>query len=421
MALPHVLILGGGFGGLYAALAFKRAPVRVTLLDRRNHHVFQPLLYQVATAALSPGDIASPIRWILRHQANVEVQLAEARRIDAARRTVVLADGELAYDYLIVATGATHAYFGHDEWRGVAPGLKTLEDALHIRRRFLLAFERAEREADPQKRKALLTFVVVGGGPTGVEMAGALAEIAHQSLAHEFRQFDPNSARIVLLEGGPCVLAAFPETLGRAAEADLARLGVEVRTGSVVTNISSGRVDIGPDSIEAETILWAAGVAASPLGATLGVETDRAGRVSIEPDLTLPGHPEVFVIGDLATLNGSDGRPLPGVAQVAIQMGKHAARNIQRAIARQPHRAFSYTDLGNLATIGRMSAVADFGWMRLTGTLAWLAWLFVHIMNLIGFRNRLVVFVQWAWAYFSYQRAIRLITGDPGDEPPAAT
>ena len=421
MALPHVLILGGGFGGLYAALAFKRAPVRVTLLDRRNHHVFQPLLYQVATAVLSPGDIASPIRWILRHQANVEVQLAEARRIDAARRTVVLADGELSYDYLIVATGATHAYFGHDEWRGVAPGLKTLEDALHIRRRFLLAFERAEREADPQKRKALLTFVVVGGGPTGVEMAGALAEIAHQSLAHEFRQFDPNSARIVLLEGGPCVLAAFPETLGRAAEADLARLGVEVRTGSVVTNISSGRVNIGPDSIEAETILWAAGVAASPLGATLGVETDRAGRVPIEPDLTLPGHPEVFIIGDLATLNGSDGRPLPGVAQVAIQMGKHAAHNIQRAIARQPHRAFSYTDLGNLATIGRMSAVADFGWMRLTGTLAWLAWLFVHIMNLIGFRNRLVVFVQWAWAYFSYQRAIRLITGDPGDEPPAAT
>lgn len=421
MAVPHVIILGGGFGGLYAARAFKRAPVRVTLIDRRNHHVFQPLLYQVATAGLSPGDIASPIRWILRYQGNVEVQLAEARRIDVARRTVVLADGELAYDYLIVATGATHAYFGHDEWRAVAPGLKTLEDALNIRRRFLMAFERAEREADPQKRKALLTFVIVGGGPTGVEMAGALAEIAHQSLVREFRQFDPGSARIVLVEAGPSVLAAFPESLGRAAAADLTRLGVEVRTGSVVTNISSGRVDIGPDSIEAETILWAAGVAASPLGATLGVKTDRAGRVPIEPDLTLPGHPEVFVIGDLSTLNGGDGRPLPGVAQVAIQMGKHAARNIQRAIARQPHQAFSYTDLGNMATIGRMSAVADFGWMRLTGWLAWLAWLFVHIMNLIGFRNRLVVFVQWAWAYFSYQRAIRLITGDTGDEPPAAT
>jgi len=421
MALPHIIILGGGFGGLYAARAFKGAAVRVTLIDRRNHHVFQPLLYQVATAALSPGDIASPIRWILRHQANVEVQLVEARRIDAGRRTVVLADGELTYDYLIAATGATHAYFGHDDWRGVAPGLKTLEDALHIRRRFLLAFERAERETDPQKRKALLTFVVVGGGPTGVEMAGALAEIAHQSLSREFRRFDPGSARVVLVEAGPSVLAAFPERLGRAAAANLTQLGVEVRTGSVVTNISSGRVDIGSDSIEAATILWAAGVAASPIGATLGVQTDRAGRVPIGPDLTLPGHPEVFVIGDLATLTGGDGRPLPGVAQVAIQMGKHAARNIQRAISRQPHRPFSYTDLGNMATIGRMSAVADFGWMRLTGWVAWLAWLFVHILNLIGFRNRLVVLVQWAWSYFSYQRAIRLITGDPADEPPAAT
>lgn len=415
---PEVIIIGGGFGGLYAARALRHASVRVTLLDRRNHHLFQPLLYQVAMAALSPGDIASPIRWILRRQKNVEVLLAEVTRIDTAEKRLVLADGEMSYDYLIVASGATHAYFGHDEWRTAAPGLKTLEDALEIRRRVLLAFERAERETDPARRQTLLTFVVIGGGPTGVEMAGALGEMARQSLARNFRHFDPGSARIVLVEGGPGVLATFPEPLSKAAQRDLVRLGVEVRTGAPVTSVGPGRVEMGADVLAAGTILWAAGVAASPLGATLGVPVDRAGRVFINPDLTIPGHPEVFVIGDLASLKGADGRGLPGVAQVAIQMGKHAARNIQDAIAGRSYEQFSYRNLGNMATIGRASAVADFGWLRLKGLLAWQAWLFVHIMNLIGFRNRLVVLVQWAWAYFSYQRAVRLITGHDDDGRP---
>jgi NADH dehydrogenase len=408
---PSVVIIGGGFGGLYAAKALRRAPVRVTLIDRRNHHVFQPLLYQVAGAALSPGDIASPIRWILRRQANLEVVLAEVRAIDPARQVLTLADGEMPYDYLIVASGATHAYFGHDEWRQAAPGLKTLEDALDVRRRVLLAFERAERESDPARRDAELTFVVIGGGPTGVEMAGALAEISRQSLARDFRHIDPRSARILLLEAGPSVLSTFPEPLRNAARRDLERLGVNVRTGSAVTNVSAGHVAVGAEVIRAETIIWAAGVAASELGKTLGVPVDRAGRVLIEPDLTIPGYRNVFVVGDLASLKGADGKPLPGVAQVAIQMGRHAAKNIQRAIEQQPYRAFEYHDLGNMATIGRASAVADFGWLQLKGYIAWLAWLFVHILNLIGFRNRLIVMVQWAWAYFSYQRAIRLITG----------
>ena len=412
MADPHVVIIGGGFGGLYAARALRGAAVRVTVIDRRNHHVFQPLLYQVAMAALSPGDIASPIRWILRRQRNVEVLLAEARAIDATRQIVTLADGEIGYDYVIVATGSTHAYFGHDEWRPVAPGLKTLEDALEMRRRVLLAFERAEREPDPARRAILLTFVVIGGGPTGVELAGALAEISRQSLARDFRHFDPGSARIILLEGGPSILTSFPEALRQSALSDLQRLGVDVRTGSVVTGVSRGRVTVGDKHVEAETVLWAAGVAASPLGATLGVPVDRAGRVRVEPDLTVPGHPNVFVIGDLASLADENGKPLPGVAQVAIQMGQHAVRNILRSIERQPMRAFRYKDLGNMATIGRNSAIADFGSFTMKGYPAWLAWLFVHIMNLIGFRNRLVVLVQWAWAYFSYQRAIRLITGE---------
>ena len=409
---PHVVIIGGGFGGLYAARALRRAPVRITVVDRRNHHTFQPLLYQVAMAALSPGDIASPIRWILRRQRNVEVLLATAVAIDAAANRVVLADGELTYDFLIVAAGATHAYFGHDDWQRVAPGLKTLEDALEIRRRVLLAFERAERETDPARRRALLTFVLIGGGPTGVEMAGALAEIARQSLVQDFRHIDPGSARILLVEGGPAILNAFPEDLRESARRDLERLGVDVRLNAMVTNVEPGRVQIGGETIEAETILWAAGVAASPLGATMGAPTDRAGRVLIEPDLTVPGHRNLFVIGDLASLKGTDGKPLPGVAQVAIQMGHHAAANIERAIENQPYRAFSYRDLGNMATIGRASAVADFGWLHLKGWFGWLAWLFVHILNLIGFRNRLVVFVQWAWSYFSYQRAVRLITGE---------
>ena len=421
MPEPHVVIIGGGFGGLYAARTLRRARVRVTLLDRRNHHLFQPLLYQVAMAALSPGDIASPIRWILRRQRNVQVLLADAVAVDSASRTVTLADGSIGYDYLIVATGATHAYFGHDEWRQAAPGLKTLEDALDIRRRMLLAFERAEREPDPDRQKTLLTFVMIGGGPTGVEMAGALAEMSRQSLTRDFRNINPGSARILLVEGGPSVLSAFPERLRAAAHRDLVKLGVEVRTNSIVTDVEPGRVHIGAETIAAETILWTAGVAASALGASLAAPLDRAGRVRIQPDLTIPGHPEVFVIGDLASLDGPDGRPLPGVAQVAIQMGKHAARQIVRHTNKQPLRPFHYRDLGNMATIGRASAIADFGRVRLSGPVAWLAWLFVHIMNLIGFRNRLVVLVQWAWAYFSYQRAIRLITGEGAARDRAGT
>jgi NADH dehydrogenase len=370
-------------------------------------------------AALSPGDIASPIRWILRRQRNVEVLLAEARGVEPVGKRLLLADGELSYDFLILATGSAHAYFGHDEWRRLAPGLKTLEDALEIRRRVLMAFERAERETDPGRRRVLLTFVVIGGGPTGVEMAGALAEISRQSLARDFRHFDPSSARVLLLEGGPSILTAFPEPLRQSALRDLRALGVDVRTGSTVTHVAEGRVEIGPEVIETATVLWAAGVAASPLGATLGAPVDRAGRVRITPELTVPGVADVFAIGDMTTLDGPDGRPLPGVAQVAIQMGWHAARNIGRVLENQPLRPFVYRDLGNMATIGRASAIADFGTFRMTGFLAWLAWLFVHIFALIGFRNRLVVFVQWAWAYFTYQRAIRLITGraptDPSD------
>ena len=410
--MPDIVIIGGGFGGLYAARALKHARAQITIIDRRNHHVFQPLLYQVAMAALSPGDIASPIRWILRRQQNVEVLLAEARRIDVEHKRVILADGELSYNFLILAAGATHAYFGHDEWRRRAPGLKTLDDALEMRRRVLLAFERAEREPDPDRRRALLTFVLIGGGPTGVELAGALAEISHQSLARDFRHFDPGSARIILIEAGPTLLSAFPPHLREAARRDLEALGVEVTTGAAVTDVQDGAVVIGSKRVEAATILWAAGVAASPVAATLGARLDRAGRVFVNADLTIEGHPEVFVIGDLAVLAGGDGKPLPGVAQVAIQMGKHAAHNIMRALEGQPYRPFKYKNLGNMATIGRASAVADFERFTMKGLPAWLAWLFVHIFNLIGFRNRLVVMVQWAWAYITYQRGIRLITGE---------
>jgi NADH dehydrogenase len=417
--MSHVLIVGGGFGGLYAARRFKRQAVSVTLVDRRNHHVFQPLLYQVATAALSPGDIASPIRWILRRQRNIEVLLGDVVRIDTAARTAHLSDGAaIPYDYAIVSAGATHAYFGHDDWQTFAPGLKTLEDALEMRRRVLLAFERAERETDPARRAAQLTFVIVGGGPTGVELAGALAEIARLSLADNFRHFDPGSAKIVLLEAGPSLLAAFPPDLRDAARRDLVRLGVDVRLDTRVTLVGRGFVETGGSRVETETVLWAAGVSAAPLGATLGVPVDRAGRVLIQQDLTIPGHPEVFVIGDLASLAGADGRPLPGVAQVAMQMGAHAAANIMRAIGGQPMRPFAYRDYANMATIGRASAVGDFHWIHVKGLIGWMVWLFVHIFNLIGFRNRIVVMVQWAWAYFSYQRAVRLITGAPS--PPRA-
>jgi NADH:ubiquinone reductase (H+-translocating) len=409
--LPHVVIIGGGFGGLTAAKALRKARVGVTLVDRRNHHVFQPLLYQVATAGLSPGDIASPIRWILRRQQNLQVLLAEAREIGTARKVVVLDLGELPYDHLIVAPGATHAYFGHDEWADLAPGLKSLDDALRVRRDVLLAFERAERTTDTGERRRLLTFAVVGGGPTGVELAGALSEIARHALRHDFRSIDPSSARLLLLEGGPSILTAFPEDLRAAAMRSLQDLGVEVRLGAVVTQIEPNVVWIGEERLEAGTVLWAAGVAASPLGRTLGVGVDRAGRVAVERDLTVPGHPEVYVIGDLALFT-HDGAPLPGVAPVAMQQAEHAARNIVRSIDHQSRLPFRYKDLGNLATIGRHSAIADFGRFRFSGWIAWMLWLFIHIMKLTGFRNRLVVLVQWAFAYFTYQRSVRLITGD---------
>ena len=407
---PHVIIIGGGFAGLDAARELAGAPVRVTLLDRHNHHVFQPLLYQVATAALSPGDIASPIRWILRHQKNVEVFLDDVTAIDTSARSVATDGGTLSYDFLIVATGANHAYFGHDEWAKRAPGLKTLDDALEMRRRVLLAFEAAERETDPVAQRRLLTFVIVGGGPTGVELAGALAEIARHTLRGNFRHVRPESARILLVEGGPHVLAAFPDKLREAAHRSLEKLGVEVRTGTVVTAIDDEGVIAGGERIPAQTILWAAGVAASPLARTLGVPLDRAGRVAVEPALNIAGHPEVFVVGDLCAFV-QDGKPLPGVAQVAKQEGMHAAKNILRAIRGEPYQAFRYFNFGNVATIGRGSAVVDVGPVRVSGWAAWLFWLFLHIFWLIGFRNRIAVLSEWAWSYVTFQRRIRLITG----------
>ena len=413
-ARPHVVIIGGGFGGLAAAQSLKHAPVSITLLDRRNHHVFQPLLYQVATAALSPGDIAAPIRWILRRQKNVRVLLAEALGIDLKSKGVELDEGSLEYDYLIVATGATHAYFGHPEWETFAPGLKTLDDALEIRGRMLMAYEVAERETDPLERRRLLTFVIIGGGPTGVEMAGAIAEIARQTLAHEFRAISPEQARVLLVEAGPSILSTFPADLRGEARRSLERLAVEVREDAAVTGIDARGVQIGTERIDAGTVMWAAGVAASPLSRSLGVPLDRAGRVLVSPDLTVPGHPDVFVIGDLAALTDADGRPLPGVAPVAQQQAAHAARNIMRHVERQPLRPFKYRNYGNLATIGRASAIADFGRVHLSGFVGWLVWLFVHIMKLVGFRNRVLVLVQWAAAYMTYQRSVRLITGRLG-------
>jgi NADH dehydrogenase len=407
------VVIGGGFGGLTAARALKKAPVEVLLIDRRNHHVFQPLLYQVATAALSPGDIAAPIRWILRHQPNARVWMGDVASIDPAAKLLHLTDGaQVPYDYLIVAAGATHAYFGHDEWHLHAPGLKTLEDALDARRRVLLAFEQAEREKDRAAQRRLLTFVVVGGGPTGVEMAGSLAEISRHALANDFRDIDPESARVILIEGGPNILGAYPEDLSLFARRSLERLGVNVWTGSVVTNVTDGKVHVGGETIEAGTILWAAGVSASPLGAKLGVPLDRAGRVLVNTDLTVPGFPDIFVIGDLAALKGQDDRWLPGVAQVAIQQGRLAAANLRRRINGEALQPFRYRNLGNLATIGRNKAVADLPGWRFKGYLAWLFWLFVHVMNLVGFRNRLSVLTQWAFSYVTFQRSVRLITFD---------
>ncbi|CAN5310443.1 NAD(P)/FAD-dependent oxidoreductase [soil metagenome] len=415
--LPHVVIVGGGFGGVAAARALRRAHVRVTLIDRRNHHLFQPLLYQVATATLSPADIASPIRLLLSRQRNAAVLLAEVTDIATAEREVVLANGErIAYDFLILATGATHHYFGHPEWAEFAPGLKTVEDGTEIRRRYLLAFEAAEQEKDPERVRSLLTFVVVGAGPTGVELAGAMAETARHSLERDFRQIDPTAARIVLLEGGPRVLAGYAPELAAKAERALEEMGVELRTEAMVTGVDADAVYVGEERIPARNAVWAAGVRASRLGGTLGVPTDAAGRVRVEPDLSIPGHPEIQTIGDLALLAGEDGEPLPGVAQVAKQQGKHAAENVIRAVRGEALRPFRYSDRGNMATVGRRKAVLESGKFRSFGWFAWVAWLVVHILYLSTFQNRLAVFVQWAWSYVTWQRGARLITGRLGPE-----
>jgi NADH dehydrogenase len=409
MSDPHVVIVGGGFGGLAAARALASSPVRVTLLDRQNHHLFQPLLYQVATAGLNPSDISAPIRHLLREQANVTVLLAEATRIDTAARVVELTEGSIAYDHLILATGATHAYFGHDEWAARAPGLKSLEDAVEIRQRFLLAFEAAEREPDPARRKAWLTFVVVGAGPTGVELAGAMMEVAQHALREDFRVIDPAEARVILVEGLDRVLPVYSKHLSAEALKALHERGIEVRLNTRVTRIDDDAVMMGDELVPARTVLWAAGVAASPLAKSLGVPLDRAGRVKVEATLRVPGHPEVWVLGDLAFIE-QDGAPVPGVAQAALQGGEQTALNIMRAIRGQELEPFEYTDLGSMATIGRNDAVAVIGKAEFTGFFAWLMWLFVHVMALVGFRNRVAVIFSWAWSYVTFNRASRLIT-----------
>ena len=409
---PRIVIIGAGFGGLEAARLLAKLPVKITLIDRKNHHTFQPLLYQVATAGISPGEIAAPVRWILRGRKNVEVLLGEVVDFDLQARRVKLADLEISYDYLIVATGAGHSYFGHDEWEPLAPGLKTIEDALEIRRRILLAFEIAEREALAQQPELPLNFVIVGAGPTGVELAGTLAEIARQVLREEFRSIDPKSTRIILLEGGPRILPAYAPDLSASAVRQLEKLGVEVRSSALVTGINPGEVRVGEERIPAAVVLWAAGVAASPLGKKLGAPTDRSGRVLVNGDLSLPGHPEVFVIGDLASLKDAQGNPLPGVAPVALQEGHAVAKTIKGDLQNKPRKDFRYLDKGSLATIGRAAAVARFRKLHISGYFAWLAWLFVHVFFLIGFRNRLIVLFQWAWSYLTYERGARLITGD---------
>ncbi len=414
---PRVVIIGAGFGGLRAARALRNAPVEVTVIDRTNHHLFQPLLYQVATAALSPADISAPIRAILRRQKNTRVIMAEVTGIDLEKQQVLLGDRSVPYDYLIVATGAAHAYFGHDEWEQFAPGLKTIVDATSIRRKVLLAFEAAEEETDAERRKALMTFVLVGAGPTGVEMAGAIAELAHKALAGDFRRINPTEARIVLVEAGPRILPAFPVFLAKKAHTALNRLGVEVRTGTPVEHIDSEGVVIAGERLAAKTVIWTAGVAASPAGRWLNAEVDRAGRVKVENDLSLPGHPHVFVIGDTA-LFVQDGKPLPGVAPVAMQEGTYVAASIvQRVTGEGVKRPFRYKNKGNLATIGRSYGIADFGWLWLAGFIGWIFWLMVHILFLIGFRNRFIVLFQWAWAYLTYQRGARLITFDTSPVP----
>jgi NADH dehydrogenase len=409
MNAPHVVIIGCGFGGLAAVKALARANVRVTLVDRANHHLFQPLLYQVATAGLASVAIAAPIRHILRKQSNVTTLLAEVRSIDIAERRVVLDDGAaLAYDYLVVATGATHSYFGHDEWEPLAPGLKTLDDAMEIRRRVLLAYERAERATDPEAQRRLLSFVVVGGGATGVELAGTLAEIARHTLANEFRRIDSRDAHVVLVEGAERVLPAYPPNLSEKARTQLERLGVEVRTSTLVTAIDAEGVMFGEERLPAATVLWAAGVAASPLGRALGAPLDRAGRVTVEPDLSVAGHPEVFAIGDIVAVQ-TDGKPVPGVGPAAKQMGRRAAQNILARLRGAPTVPFRYVDYGSLATIGRHAAIGVVGPLKFWGLPAWLFWLFLHIFFLIGFRNRLMVMADWAWSYFTFARTARIV------------
>ena len=408
----QVVIVGAGFGGLYATQALAHADVDITLLDRKNHHTFQPLLYQVATAGLNPADIATPIRSIVRRQQNVEVLLADVEGINLDAKTIAVKNGgDLQYDTLIVATGATHSYFGHNEWERFAPGLKTLEDALEIRKRVFFAYEAAEREDDPEVRKAWLTFVVVGGGPTGVELAGTLGEIAKNTLTHDFRRLDPKETRVLLLEGSPHLLAAYAPELQEKAKQQLENLGVEARTDARVTAIDPEGVNIGSERITARTTLWAAGVAGSPLVKSLGVPLDRAGRVLVSPDLTVPGHPEVYVIGDVAAAI-EDGKPVPGVAPAAIQEAKHTAKNIKRVLAGKPREPFHYFDKGSLATIGRGSAIAQVGKLKLSGFIAWLAWLGIHIVFLIGFRNRFMVMIEWALSFLTYSRGARLITGN---------
>ncbi|MGB9067048.1 MAG: NAD(P)/FAD-dependent oxidoreductase [Candidatus Acidiferrales bacterium] len=420
MADRHrVVILGGGFGGLSAALRLRRAPVEVTLIDRCNYHLFQPLLYQVATGSLSPANISSPLRTILKRQRNTQVLLAEAVGIEAAKRRVMLSDGALDYDTLIVATGSSHQYFGHEEWAQWAPGLKTIEDATDMRRRILLAFETAERETDPEKRRALMTFVIVGGGPTGVELAGALAEIANDTLKRDFRHIDSSSARILLVEGGERLLPSYPPRLSQAAKKMIERLGVTVRLNAMVTNVEKDLVTVRQgDSTEmtpTRTILWAAGVLGSPVGRGVAEQTgapiDKLGRISVEPDCSVPGHPEIFVIGDLALFTHQKGHPLPGVAQPAIQEGHYVARAIVQRLRGEKPRPFHYFDKGNLAVIGRGKAIADLNWLRISGVPAWLIWIFIHLLYIVEFQNRLLIFLQWSWFYFTFDRSARLITG----------
>ncbi|HZO89668.1 MAG TPA: NAD(P)/FAD-dependent oxidoreductase [Chthonomonadaceae bacterium] len=418
-ARPQVVIVGGGFGGLQAARALRNAPVQVTVVDRTNHHLFQPLLYQVATAGLSPADIAAPIRHILRGQRNAEVLMAEVIGVDTQQRRVLLHDNWLPYDYLVLATGARESYFGHEEWAQWATSLKSIPDATDLRSKILQAFEAAELETDPEERAALLTFVLVGAGPTGVEMAGAIAELARKSLAGEFQRFDPRSARILLLEAGPRILAAFTENLAHKAHEALTRMGVEVRTNSAVECVDEQGVIVKGERIASRTVIWTAGVVASAAGKWLDVEVDRAGRVKVAPDLSVPAHPEVFVIGDTASLF-QDGKPLPGVAPVAMQQGRYVASVIRSRVTGRPTPPpFHYHDKGNVATVGRSFAIVEAGRARLSGFLAWLLWLIIHIFYLIGFRNRLLVLFEWAWAYFTFQRGARLITREsPLGRPP---